>query len=1600
MSNSIIDAEKEYQQLVQSLLHLSNEAHPLMGNTAAAAQQRSLLLGRSPHATTTWEELWEGRLRFDVPKEHISINLQDGLIASVNYKPDLPVKCPGEDAKYNVPADLIRSIIVILESYPKSERNRFYNSKGSIRERAIAYMFGLRSGTKKQTTKEICCRLDSLNYHKLREMIDGCIELATITEKDSTDRRINPTKKLKLTGNKKKIGGKVTEAIAKRIYDRIVDPIGEKLVCIDTSLYDGNTLSAMEHFFSDSYLDGKKILKEKNSTKCLNNKNKQQNAPIINSEKVVSENGTQATVAVINNVMSKSAIEEIVNLLNNEKFVYGSGGNKLKTFVRVSSLVGSPFFVSKGNIVYNSVKFTELDYKVKKYFDKLMDFQTKTIEKELGSDFKITTGVNTIHYLVGHFKNAKYVYHSDFGCYLCTNPSEYPNRIYSGVGRSFLPLRPEQQTYTFVITTGTSEPNAKFSYRDHLSGVNLQTFYLDNICAHIQFAHSQEDCFQHGVELLPKCIELPSATRIVITARLCIPKDNPNFHNYLLNTVPQEELTHSENWINDYEHTNVINKLQSLEANLTDHEAHPGKQRNNQQNYKKSTNNNIDVDSKINISTGTLSDRYRKISRNDFDKLNIKCPPSRGTIKHTFSECLHDHRFVHILFRAGYLVETEYTETSPSGLLLTKWRQLIPRLHLHTGENPAISLEERESNLGFIHPGTICNLDYIAQLLGLESSERRHQPYNQTTKNIHRILCSMSYKNKIDMIAEQLRFHNERNEIMTKLGNPMYGDQGYVSIYNPKYGGKQTTYGWGGCPTAMGINAPTPTQDSKHDAGMVFPIGQGLCFPPSISSDTTKNRKNKRLPDDNVAFFNQYYQKGSVFLYFVDEMQMLGNEPKYKHVVSKNIMKQKGANKVCRFMNYMVIHKWSQKEGISGEKLLQKYNKHSASACRFIWFRSNPYNKIVMHPFFSDEDYHLIKTRENENYIYKQLRVPSNSDVRITFSIPAGNPNRLYDVRNKECLFMTTIYREVAHSSLLDQFLINGHEFQNKGGNVNSDMDIQHGPNLSKAQQTMELQTTHEGEDQNIVSEEDDYEEMTTDNLNHYNPILVEAAKESLKACKDTSVASKMQDNAVIAHFSRTMENMLLDEESKNNSELGICNMDLDTVTKEKGTSMSYKDTCIAALFVNAAGAYRYKKMGGCLLHEPSTNTSAGAMSGDVNSVSSKKQDNKVSAPLMVKELGTALRLNSFPMCNRYMDTIPMTLRREAIRRKWIKDDSKHANFVWSDIAQRRTLQLVLFASTLLRFTGRVSRFALYEQWHANKNKTFIPTDSKEVTNFLEFMKATTVKVKCAGHTMSQWISGQHFEAIPKSIRGSFVHTSNFIKNMGAGISTLVEKMHKLSSTGLPKGTDRRLRTIQIMEEQLKRWCIDDSNGNLRFLAQQIISDVEGIFGYLFGEPISSGICAGHAGHLGYIMLVWKMEKKDKPSLAELLNIISDGVQRGTMIDDTWLPIGGYFRDDNGVVVNKINGLPFGCTDIEHWLCKTWILVRKTFNHYRNSMYPVPLEPFYHPIKWPRNNTPSSILKDNIMDAAMKEATDAFEKCVKESANGKTGMALPTILEI
>ena len=398
-------------------------------------------------------------------------------------------------------------------------------------------------------------------------------------------------------------------------------------------------------------------------------------------------------------------------------------------------------------------------------------------------------------------------------------------------------------------------------------------------------------------------------------------------------------------------------------------------------------------------------------------------------------------------------------------------------------------------------------------------------------------------------------------------------------------------------------------------------------------------------------------------------------------------------------------------------------------------------------------------------------------------------------------------------------------------------------------------------------------------------------------------------------------------------------------------TSATVADLVNAAICNNAAGAYRY------LLHSLRNQL-----------VGQEKNKRRAAQPLMKSSLPISLRLHPTPMSNRAMDVVSKFLRSVAV-------DSGLFGRTKTDLGKCVSYQhqlfgdllTLMFQGTIIRFTGRVNAFRNYAN-HMKKT-TKIPT-MDDANEFLMFLKMTVERKKT--QTLGQWTSGQHKSSIPKTL-SDCAQFSKFILVLKDRLPATLEAMLDYKDDGTQ--SDPRKHAVSCLQSMLSECCDGDHTGNVHFLAQLIVSDVEEIFDFPFGIVVSSGVVAGNGGANGYQILRNGAATEVK-TLSTALDMVVDHIEK--MVPDDHLLIAGYERrPGTHKVFNIVNGRHFNATDAEHFLCKGWVLTKLTFGHYRNSKYPKSAKPHCHPER-PSDDSTGPTAKDP-MYTLMKGIVENYE---------------------
>lgn len=271
-------------------------------------------------------------------------------------------------------------------------------------------------------------------------------------------------------------------------------------------------------------------------------------------------------VVSVNNIFSTEEASKLMNMLNKVRFMNGAGGIKSKGFVRVASSVGTPFTVSNGDTVYDCVPFEEVDKLFFKYFKKVASLQREVIEVGVGKEFLDVNGANTIHYLVGHSKNAKYAYLSDYSPMLCSDAKEEEHRIYSGIDNVWLPTRSEQQTFTFVFSNCKNTPSSKLIHKDEGNNKVLGHLEVGNNSLHIQLAGSQTTGIVHKSETVKGAVDEAGTYRVVVTFQNSILKEATRFQERFQASVGNSSLMQETYWHRTYNHDGVLSVIHDITA--------------------------------------------------------------------------------------------------------------------------------------------------------------------------------------------------------------------------------------------------------------------------------------------------------------------------------------------------------------------------------------------------------------------------------------------------------------------------------------------------------------------------------------------------------------------------------------------------------------------------------------------------------------------------------------------------------------------------------------------------------------------------------------------------------------------------------------------------------------------------------------------------------------------------------------------------------------------------------------------------------------------------------------------------------------------------
>ena len=345
--------------------------------------------------------------------------------------------------------------------------------------------------------------------------------------------------------------------------------------------------------------------------------------------------------------------------------------------------------------------------------------------------------------------------------------------------------------------------------------------------------------------------------------------------------------------------------------------------------------------------------------------------------------------------------------------------------------------------------------------------------------------------------------------------------------------------------------------------------------------------------------------------------------------------------------------------------------------------------------------------------------------------------------------------------------------------------------------------------------------------------------------------------------------------------------------------------------------------------------------------------------------LPAIFRVHPMPMPNRAMDVIGIGLRRDTVTDGvYLRCGSLqcsriiYGSYCWEDLLS------TTFKSILLRFTGRLNAFSLYAEHR--KKKTLIPKIG-EIEDFLLYVMSTIDPCDCHAK-LRGWLSEQHAHSIPKSTK-EYPKFAQFIKEVGRKLSLVLRTITVTNNGGDRPSAVAKLKTMLV-------GCIGrDTTGNVGFLAQQVIADVEEIFVDPFGEVVTQGMVLGNGSKDGFSMIRTCTGFDKQLAVETTLHSVIQFMNEQVSEDD--LSMMGYARNDHchGSVINKVNQRPFSATDAEHFLCKAWVIAKYTLPNYNTAKQPRSTKPHCHPVNLRGEQMTASMDVNVIMEGIVSLST-------------------------
>ena len=285
------------------------------------------------------------------------------------------------------------------------------------------------------------------------------------------------------------------------------------------------------------------------------------------------------------------------------------------------------------------------------------------------------------------------------------------------------------------------------------------------------------------------------------------------------------------------------------------------------------------------------------------------------------------------------------------------------------------------------------------------------------------------------------------------------------------------------------------------------------------------------------------------------------------------------------------------------------------------------------------------------------------------------------------------------------------------------------------------------------------------------------------------------------------------------------------------------------------------------------------------------------------------------------------------------------------------------FRATMSAIYGEISGLTSYFKYGRPAGGGAIPTP-QEAENFAKHMERT-YKDNIANNYQSQY-KGQ----IPEQATTLGTATS-FIRTLGTEWNQLITDLlkrvkytDKVDINGNVIPADRAELILGLAKILADKCPGDASTAKFVFVASQSICGMEDVYGRIpFGEvlPCNTPLGPGLKGCLKILKKLKSCKRKGKKErnkgvtwMDELLDeeTFESITQTMEKLMEDQLTILLLFWDDNDKILRSMmNGHPMNSVDVEHFLCKAYILVRKKSPVVVATLHPSSTSTFCHPVK-------------------------------------------------